>query len=688
MHIERLFSSKIKLPDLNKRKIENKTIFAPNDWSLEACQSFLDAMAQKPMKVHSIEENTTPSWLWKHKAESKTQNNENSVMDIFNRIARSATYNGWKKNLWANEESAKTFYEEVKALLLTRRLVISPKHMSKMGVNWAYGKKSKIEITKKQKDVRTDALILQNDTIDSILRDTHPLAMDKWDRFLQNSQGMPSSKIVFADTMMEWGSSPHTKDVPSAMINLSAFLLENGKIDIVGIGQASKIATLLLELHYDEWTNEPHKARPIRIGIGNLSSLLMSMAIAYDSEKARGTAAAITASITATATITSSQIAAKIGSCEAFDNERNARLRILRNKIRAVFGEKTDYDRLSIIPQTLDIDSGADLVLISTARYTSEEALRLVEKNGLRNLQLTDLYNDHSISPIMDCTSQGISPETALTCDYAIDDEVFERKARPSIKKGMRILGFDEADIKAVDHHIVGYKTLIAAPVINHYTLRKKGFGDDILDKIESVLRNANHLNEAFTPWVLGNSFCSKKLRIHARSLKKPNFNILKHLGFTSKEIEKANAFCCGNRSVHGVLEISEKVRPIFATVESTNPEAIIKMAAITQSFITGDTDITIRIPSSITPDIRAQIILKAWEVGLKALTLEWDGKATLMPALQEQSIVMKRKTPSLSQKEKVVPMKAPVREIKPRAPSKSISIKLKGKRKTAQSRK
>ncbi len=693
MHIERLFTAGSTLPQdmvsQIKTNISGRSFTAPHDWSLEALQSFQEALALKvPAKHRAIEENTVPSWLWAHRANGKTTTQESSALEVFNRIAGSATYNGWKLGLWDCEETASAFYDEARTLLLTRRFIIAPKNMARIGLHWAYSLTTEEAPVIKHKDIRTDALILQNDTIDSLLRDTHPLAMSKWERFLQNSQGMPSSAIKFADTMSEWGATPYSENIPAGMINLSAFRQENGKVDVVGLGQASKIATLLLELHYDAWVTKPNAGRPIKLGVGNLSSLLMSLGLAYDSNKARGTAAALMASITATSTITSAQIAAQLGACEAFEAERNMRLRILRNKVRAVFGEKLDYDRLSIVPQTLDIDSGADLVLISTARYTSEEALRLVEKHGLRHLQLTDLYTDPSIAPLMDCTAQGIAPETALTCDYAIDEDVFERRARPALAQGLDLLGLDEFDIKAVDHHVVGYRTLIAAPVINHYTLREKGFDNKTLDRIETVLRHANHLNEAFTPWVLGKDFCIKTLRIHARSLKKTNCNILKHLGFTTKEIDQANAFCCGYRSVHGVTEVKNKMRPIFTTVETVNPEAITKMAAVTQSFVSGDSNVTIRIPASITPDIRAQIILKAWELGLKSLTLEWDGHATLMPALQEQPMLMKRSTPGRTRNQDVAPLKTPIREIKPRATAKTISLKSVGKVKTTQGRK
>ncbi|MDX9689336.1 MAG: hypothetical protein EOM37_04220 [Proteobacteria bacterium] len=688
MHIERHFTN-VSAPTQDKISFmriltpRTKEIETPFGWSIEATEAMNEAFAAHvPVKLTAVEENTTPSWLWPHRAASGKKQAEKSVTDVFKRIAGSAAYRGWKNGLWDNELAATAFYEEVYALLLSRRLVIAPRAMARIGLDWAYG----IEVAPPAQSVvkfrEAEALILENDAIDAILRKTQEQAMGKWNRFLMNSQGKAASTIFFADTMREWGSTPVHDDAPSAMINVMAFRKEDGKIDVVGLGQAAKLATLLLELHYETWRAEPQADRPIRLGLANLAGLLMSLGISYDSEKGRGTAAALAAIITATATVTSAQMASLLGSCENFAKQRLACLRVLRNKIRAIFGEKTDYDHLSIVPQALDISSGADLVLISTARYTSEEALRQVEKHGLRNVQLTGFYTDASLAPLLDGSSQGIDAEKALAYDYATGTDTFERRLHPAILLGLETLGYDEADRQAISDHILGYRTLIAAPAINHYLLRQKDFDDKALDKLERALRNANHIRQAFTPWVLGLDFCKKKLKIDAKELEKPSFDLLKHLGFTTQDIDVANAFCCGHRTMQGVAELDPKHLGVFSTRNTIGTEAVVAMAGATQVFITGDIDVTLPIPTSIAPEIRAGIVLDAWKLGLKMVTLESSHPSmTKLPISAAKT--MKRQTPSLTHAvaassaalaKGIASVPSP-RSAKPKAPSQAVSL-------------
>ncbi len=692
MHIERLFTTGSLAPHDKANFVtlaaDKEAVSAPRDWNLEAIQAMRETMHSAiPAKRRAIEENTTPSWLWAHRRDGETTTSEQSVLEVVDRIAAAAAYRGWKDDLWDGEISASTFFDEARALLLTRRLVLAPRDMARLGLAWAYGL-TPCDTPESGKKLRHGALILQNYTVDSQLSDTHPQAVVKWQPYMKNSQGPPISTVLFADTMNEWGSVPHLDPMPRAMINLMAFRQDDGRVDVVGLGQAAKIATLLLDLHYDAWTTQPSESRAIQIGLGNLASLLMSLGIPYDSEKARGTAAALTAIVTATATITSAQMAAKYGACACFHKDRETCLRVLRNKTRAVFGEKTDYDRLSIVPQTLDVASGADLVLISTARYMSDEALRHVERSGLRHTHLTGFYADPSLAPLMDSTAQGIEPETTLTCDYATsleDDPSFERRARPALDLGLVACGLDAADVQAVIDHVVGYRTLIAAPVINHYALKQKGFDDAMLDRVEAALRNADHIRQAFTPWIVGVKACRDKLKIAPKKMKAPSFNLLAHLGFTSEEIARANAFCCGHRTVKGVMELSETLRPVFATRADVGVEAVLRMAGATQGFVSGDVDARLDVPASVPADARATLVLQAWRLGLKSVTMEGAQPHTLTQAMPAThgAVVMKRRTVSLAaaaakneaKRSKIANLARSIRKTLPKATAHPVSM-------------
>ncbi len=651
MLIERLFTTGSVLPHDMTRFVCRSDGKAPEDWNLEAVEAFAEALyARAPTTRKALEENTLPSWLWRHRAEGTDVSGESGPLAVFDRVAGAAAYKGWKLGLWKNEVEASTFFDETRAVLLTRRLVFAPKILAKLGLDWAYGSDSSSGLVNplpRASDPST--LILQNETIDSILSGHRPSALGKWNRFLEASQNKERVGVAFADTIAEWTALPISNVAPRAMLNLMAFRHDDGSLDIAGLQQTAKIGVILLDLYYSDLAPESSPERALSIGFGNLAALLMSLGFAYDSDAGRGLAAAIAALMTASTLNASAKLAAKLGSYPAFIAHRESALRGLENRLRAAFGEKNDYDRLSILPRTLDIESGVDLVALSAARYAFEEALVTVRKHGLRHGQLTALFHEPSFAPLTGAFSQGIEPESVLSCDYAVGTELFERQIHPVLPLALERLGYDRADIQAIRDHLAGYRTLAGAPGINHVVLREKGFTEEALKRLEGYLSRVNHIRLAFTPWVLGKDFCVRSLRISNEDLLKPTFDLLRHLGFSAQDVTIANAFCCGREKLKGALEINEQHLPIFALRDDLPPEALIRMAASVQSFIMGDVALKLSIPASLTPQVRGQLLLMAWEQGLRSLTLHQEGPPSRPTASTALHGLLKRRTEGMS---------------------------------------
>ncbi len=642
MSIERLFALGSVLPHDMVRWGRKGSLTAPEDWSLEAAEAFHDALfTAAPSATRTLEENTMPSWLWRRVAQGKETRAETSVMEVFDRIAGAATSRGWKSGLWKNEIEASSFYDEIRALLLTRRLILAPKDMARMGLDWAYGIAPAAAPHARSHESEAH-LLLQNETIDSILGDKGSPAKSKWIRFLEASQKQGRTSVLFADTAAEWNVLPSHDDAPRAMLNLTAFRRDDGSLDAAGLAQASELAVLLLELHEDVFSVWPRKARPLAIGFCNLASLLMGLALPYDSEAGRNAAAAVAALITSAACRRSAELAAKLGPCSAFAENREAVLRHMENQLRAAFGEKTDYDRLSVLPQSLELESGLDLVLLSAARHTYEQAIGLVRAHGLRHLRLTALFHDPVFAPLADAFSQGIEAEACLACDCAAGNELFGRRLNPSVPVALARLGHDAADKEAARNHILGYRTLVAAPGVSYALLREKGFDEETLERVEIALSSASRLRDVFTPWVLGEAFCRETLRVPTKKLADPSFDLLKHLGFSSKDIALANAFCFGHHGVKGFAEVAEKDRSVFATREDLSPEAFIRMAAAVQTFVMGDVGLSLFIPAAVAAQVRGELLLMGWKSGLRSMTLCADGP---LPLAERKSALLKRRT-------------------------------------------
>ena len=130
-------------------KLEN--IDVPTSWSQVAS----DIIAQKyfrkagvPAVLKKVEENSVPSWLWRSEADkealAKLPKEERyiSEMDarqVFNRLAGTWTYWGWKGGYFDKEEDARAFYDELCYMLCNQMVAPNSPQWFNTGLHWAYG---------------------------------------------------------------------------------------------------------------------------------------------------------------------------------------------------------------------------------------------------------------------------------------------------------------------------------------------------------------------------------------------------------------------------------------------------------------------------------------------------------------------------------------------------------------------
>ena len=123
----------------------------PAGWSQVAA----DIIAQKYFRkagvakiLKKVEENAVPSWLWRsvpdEKALAKLPENERygSEIDsrqVFDRLAGTWTYWGWKGGYFASEEDAKAFRDELAYMLATQKVAPNSPQWFNTGLHWAYG---------------------------------------------------------------------------------------------------------------------------------------------------------------------------------------------------------------------------------------------------------------------------------------------------------------------------------------------------------------------------------------------------------------------------------------------------------------------------------------------------------------------------------------------------------------------
>jgi len=146
----RTADSEIKNPD-GTIVFDLKGFEVPATWSQVAA----DILAQKyfrkdgvPQCLKTVEENNVPSWLWRHKtddvalkriAKEKRYGPETSAKQIFDRLAGTWTYWGWKGGYFTAEEDARSFFDELRYMLANQMCAPNSPQWFNTGLHWAYG---------------------------------------------------------------------------------------------------------------------------------------------------------------------------------------------------------------------------------------------------------------------------------------------------------------------------------------------------------------------------------------------------------------------------------------------------------------------------------------------------------------------------------------------------------------------
>jgi len=114
----------------------------PESWSQVAC----DILAQKyfrkagvPRELRPIPEEGVPQFLWRRQALGQETTGEHSAKQVFDRLAGTWTYWGWKGGYFDGEADARAFYDELCHMLATQKCAPNSPQWFNTGLHWAYG---------------------------------------------------------------------------------------------------------------------------------------------------------------------------------------------------------------------------------------------------------------------------------------------------------------------------------------------------------------------------------------------------------------------------------------------------------------------------------------------------------------------------------------------------------------------
>ncbi len=146
----RTTSSEIRNPD-------GSVVFAADDiavpaaWTQVAC----DILAQKyfrkagvPAHLKAVKEDDVPDFLWRHEADEKKLgrvakdkrfSGETDARQVFDRLAGTWAYWGWKGGYFDTAEDARAYFDEMRYMLASQMAAPNSPQWFNTGLHWAYG---------------------------------------------------------------------------------------------------------------------------------------------------------------------------------------------------------------------------------------------------------------------------------------------------------------------------------------------------------------------------------------------------------------------------------------------------------------------------------------------------------------------------------------------------------------------
>jgi ribonucleoside-diphosphate reductase alpha chain len=324
-------------------------------------------------------------------------------------------------------------------------------------------------------------------------------ARDLWRSISQAAWECADPGLQFDTTINRWHTTPisgrinasnpcseymHVDDSACnlASLNLLAFLDDDGDFDVDGFRHAARVIISAQEMLVGD-SDYPtahiganaRRFRQLGIGYTNLGALLMTLGWPYDSDEARAIAATITAVMTGEAYRTSAQIAARVGPFEAFADNRDPMLDVLRMHRGAV----------ADIP-TSDAVAPA---LTAAAVEVWDNAVRFAEQYGVRNAQVSVLAPTGTISFMMDCDTTGIEPDLALKKTKRLVGGGTMSIVNQSVPRALERLGYDDSQRADILAHIDANGSALGALHLKseHLSVFACSMGDNVIDAMGHV---------------------------------------------------------------------------------------------------------------------------------------------------------------------------------------------------------
>jgi ribonucleoside-diphosphate reductase alpha chain len=467
-------------------------------------------------------------------------------------------------------------------------------------------------------------------------------ARDLWKKLSQAAWQCADPGVQYDTTINDWHTCASTDRINAsnpcseymflddtacnlASLNLVKFLNEDGSFNTQAYQNACRVFITAQEILVDASSyptqriaQRSHDFRTLGLGYANLGTMLMLKGIAYDSDEGRAWAGALTSIMCGAAYKGSAEIASKMGPFPGYKVNEKPMLKVIEKHKAAAL----EIDA-KLIPKEL----------FTAAQVDWAEALKLGQKYGYRNAQVTVLAPTGTIGLLMDCDTTGVEPDFSLVKFKKLAGGGYFKIVNGSVPQALKNLGYPKEEVDAIIRYLLGSMSFEGSPHLNRELLKSKGLLEVEIDKIEKTLAGTFEISSAFAWFTMGEATL-KRIGLTEAEYKHPAFNFLTWAGLSQQQLDEVNEFICGTMTVEGAPFLKDEHLSVFDCANKCGakgerfikPMGHIRMMAAVQPFLSGAISKTVNVPQETTVEEVADIYMQGWKLGLKAVALYRDG--------------------------------------------------------------
>jgi ribonucleoside-diphosphate reductase alpha chain len=456
--------------------------------------------------------------------------------------------------------------------------------------------------------------------------------------------------VQFRTRMNEWHTCPASGEIRAtnpcseylfvdetsctlASIALTRFFdAATGVFDVPGYLAAVRVAMVVLDvtIHAGQYPSasvalQTYRHRTVGLGYADLGALLMRWGVAYDSERGRATAAALSALLTLHAYRVSAEMAQTLGTFPAYPENRDALLRVLRNHGRAARGESRGYEGLTVLPRPLDQQSCPrplwEAVQVEQAALLEEAPVR-----GVRNAQVTVMAPTGTISFVMGCDTTSVEPDFALIKYKLLAGGGLMRLVNTSFPTALRNLGYQDDQVEAITRYVIGHRGWVGLTRDNLKGLAPLLDDPEVRERVDARLGVVSDLRYVLTRDTLGDEWWGR-LGLGDGG------DAVAALDLEGEALERLNNHVYGHETVEGAPGLDSRHLTVFDCanpprkngIRCLAPEAHVLMVAAIQPFVTGGVSKTVNGPAEMTIEDIVRLHRFAWSQGCKSIAVYRD---------------------------------------------------------------